>query len=110
MTTCAVSEAADETGAAGAAACWKARSAKSTCIGALKIAEGERVALPCTTAMTEAESHRILVVDDEPDITAANGREAARESVERVPELAPGTSVDRVVAWLTGRHTRGNVA
>src|SRR5436190_5675382 len=37
---------------------------------ALKIAEGARVALPCTTPMTESESHRILVVDDEPDITA----------------------------------------
>src|SRR5206468_3662699 len=31
---------------------------------ALKIAEGARVALPCTTSMTESESHRILVVDD----------------------------------------------
>src|SRR2546430_10729662 len=96
MTTCAVSEAADETGAAGAAACWKARSAKGTCIGALKIAEGERVALPCTTAMTDAASHRILVLHDEPHITAllayhlaksgypvftpANGRDPRRTS------------------------------
>src|SRR5207247_272335 len=61
---------------------------------ALKIAEGARVALPCTTPMTESESHRVLVVDDEPDITAlvayhlakagyrvitaANGRDALR--------------------------------
>src|SRR2546422_10615100 len=31
-------------------------------------------------------------------------------TVERVPELAPGAGVDRVVGWLTGRHTRGSVA
>src|SRR5436190_11621939 len=104
MTTCAVSEAADETGAAGAAACWKASSAKSTCIGALKIAEGERVALPCTTSMTESESHRILVVDDEPGtpplvashlaragsrgITAPNGSDALRTAGQARPARA----------------------
>src|SRR6185295_17000938 len=27
-------------------------------------------------------------------------------TVERVPELAPGVGVDRVVAWLTARHAR----
>src|SRR2546423_4167997 len=126
MTTCAVSEAADETGAAGAAACWKARSAKSTCIGALKIAEGERVALPCTTAMTESASHRILVVDDEPDITAlvayhlakagyrvitaANGRDALRTAREERPDLVvldlmlPGVSGYDVLADLRRRE------
>src|SRR5258707_13759689 len=31
-------------------------------------------------------------------------------TVERVPELAPGVSVDRVIGWLTGRHARGSVA
>jgi phosphohistidine phosphatase len=31
-------------------------------------------------------------------------------TVERVPELAPGAGVDRVVGWLTGRHARGSVA
>src|SRR6266516_2642055 len=31
-------------------------------------------------------------------------------TVERVAELTPGASVDRVVAWLTGRHARGSVA
>ena len=31
-------------------------------------------------------------------------------TVERVPELTPGAGVDRVVAWLTGRHARGSVA
>src|SRR2546430_2887778 len=126
MTTCAVSEAADETGAAGAAACWKARSAKSTCIGALKIAEGEPVALPCTTAMTESASHRILVVDDEPDITAlvayhlakagyrvitaANGRDALRTAREERPDLVvldlmlPGVSGYDVLAELRRRE------
>src|SRR5437879_13010648 len=37
---------------------------------ALKIAEGARVALPCTTPMTESESHRIPVVGDEPRLQA----------------------------------------
>lgn len=31
-------------------------------------------------------------------------------TVERVPELAPGTGVDRMVAWLAGRQARGTVA
>jgi len=31
-------------------------------------------------------------------------------TVERVAELAPGASVDRVVGWLAGRHARGSVA
>ncbi len=31
-------------------------------------------------------------------------------TTERVAELTPGASVDRVVAWLTGRHARGSVA
>jgi len=31
-------------------------------------------------------------------------------TVERVPELAPGAGLDRVLAWLTARHTRGSVA
>ena len=31
-------------------------------------------------------------------------------TVERVPELAPGAGVDRVVGWLAGRHARGSVA
>src|SRR5256885_4056691 len=31
-------------------------------------------------------------------------------TVERVPELAPGVGVDRVIGWLTGRHARGSVA
>src|SRR2546425_7487968 len=31
-------------------------------------------------------------------------------TVERVAELTPGASVDRVVAWLTSRHARGSVA
>src|SRR3989440_3312 len=30
-------------------------------------------------------------------------------TVEWVAELTPGASVDRVVAWLTGRHARGSV-
>jgi len=30
-------------------------------------------------------------------------------TTERVAELTPGASVDRVVAWLTGRHARGSV-
>src|SRR3989449_4420113 len=30
-------------------------------------------------------------------------------TIERVAELTPGASVDRVVAWLTGRHARGSV-
>jgi phosphohistidine phosphatase len=29
--------------------------------------------------------------------------------VERVPELAPGAGVDRVVGWLAGRHARGSL-
>ncbi len=31
-------------------------------------------------------------------------------SVERVPDLAPGAGVDRVVSWLADRHARGSVA
>jgi len=31
-------------------------------------------------------------------------------SVERVPDLAPGGGVDRVVGWLADRHARGVVA
>ena len=31
-------------------------------------------------------------------------------SVERVPDLAPGAGVDRVVSWLAERHARGSVA
>src|SRR5437762_11858126 len=31
-------------------------------------------------------------------------------TVERVAELTPGASLDRVVAWLTGGHARGSVA
>ena len=31
-------------------------------------------------------------------------------TVERVPELAPGAGLDRVLGWLTARHTRGTVA
>jgi phosphohistidine phosphatase len=31
-------------------------------------------------------------------------------AVERVAELAPGTSGDRLVAWLAGRHAHGTVA
>jgi phosphohistidine phosphatase len=31
-------------------------------------------------------------------------------SVERVPDLAPGAGVDRVVTWLAERHARGSVA
>lgn len=30
-------------------------------------------------------------------------------TLERVPELAPGAGVDRVVAWLSGRQARGTV-
>src|SRR2546422_748166 len=123
MTTWAVSETADE---GGAAACWKASSVKSTCIGAVKIAEGARVALPWTTPMTASESHRILVVDDEPDITAlvayhiakagyrvitaANGRDALRTAREERPDLVvldlmlPGVSGYDVLAELRRRE------
>jgi phosphohistidine phosphatase len=31
-------------------------------------------------------------------------------TVERVSDLAPDAGVDRVVAWLSGRHARGSVA
>ena len=31
-------------------------------------------------------------------------------SLERVPDLAPGAGVDRVVSWLADRHARGSVA
>src|SRR2546430_3887428 len=31
-------------------------------------------------------------------------------SVERVPDLAPGAGVDRVVSWLADRHARGSGA
>src|SRR2546423_8405191 len=31
-------------------------------------------------------------------------------SVERVPDLAPGAGVDRVVSWLADRHARRSVA
>ena len=31
-------------------------------------------------------------------------------AVERVPQLAPGVGVDRVVEWLADRHARGSVA
>src|SRR3989442_6543584 len=31
-------------------------------------------------------------------------------TVERVPELAPGAGVDRVIAWLAGRQARGSLA
>src|SRR5256886_10541023 len=93
---------------------------------ALKIAEGERVTLPCTTPMTESESHRILVVDDEPDITAlvayhlakagyrvitaANGRDALRTAREERPDLVlldlmlPGASGYDVLAELRRRE------
>src|SRR3989449_342759 len=89
---------------------------------ALKIAEGARVALPCTTPMTESESHRILVVDDEPDITAlvayhlakagyrvitaVNGRDALRTARQERPDLVvldlmlPGASGYDVLAEL----------
>jgi phosphohistidine phosphatase len=30
--------------------------------------------------------------------------------VDRVPELAPGTSVDRVIAWLQSQPTQGTIA
>jgi phosphohistidine phosphatase len=30
--------------------------------------------------------------------------------VERVPELAPGAGVDRVVSWLAGQGSRGTIA
>ncbi len=93
---------------------------------ALKIAEGERVALPWTTRMTESESHRVLVVDDEPDITAlvayhlakagyrvitaANGRDALRTAREERPDLVvldlmlPGASGYDVLAELRRRE------
>jgi len=31
-------------------------------------------------------------------------------AVDRVPELAPGAGVERVVGWLAGRHAQGVVA
>src|SRR6266705_4484419 len=93
---------------------------------ALKIAEGARVALPCTTPMTESESHRILVVDDEPDITAlvayhlakegyrvttaASGRDALRAAREERPDLVvldlmlPGASGYDVLTDLRRRE------
>ena len=30
--------------------------------------------------------------------------------VERIPELAPGAGVDRVVTWLASQHARGTIA
>src|SRR5437879_9198017 len=93
---------------------------------ALKIAGGARVALPCTTPMTESESHRILVVDDEPDITAlvayhlakagyrvitaVNGRDALRTARQERPDLVvldlmlPGASGYDVLAELRRRE------
>src|SRR5439155_22793750 len=69
---------------------------------ALKIAKREWVALPCC-AVSKPASHRILVVDDEPDITAlvayhlakegyrvttaASGRDALRAAREERPDL-----------------------
>src|SRR2546426_10360308 len=76
--------------------------------------------------MTESESHRILVVDDEPDITAlapshlakagyrvataANGRDALRTAREERPDLVvldlmlPGASGYDVLAELRRRE------
>src|SRR2546426_12046689 len=87
---------------------------------ALKIAEGARVALPCTTPMTESESHRILVVDDEPDITAlvayhlakagyrvitaVNGRDALRTARQERPDLVVLDLIDRKSTRLNSSH------
>src|SRR6266566_2776395 len=76
--------------------------------------------------MTESESHRVLVVDDEPDITAlvayhlakagyrvitaANGRDALRTARQERPDLVvldlmlPGVSGYDVLAELRGRE------
>src|SRR5256714_251493 len=91
---------------------------------ALKIAKRDWVTLPCS-AVSKPASHRILVVDDEPDITAlvayhlakegyrgttaASGRDALRAAREERPDLVvldlmlPGASGYDVLADLRRR-------
>ena len=92
---------------------------------ALKIAKRDWVTLPCS-AVSKPASHRILVVDDEPDITAlvayhlakegyrvttaASGRDALRAAREERPDLVvldlmlPGASGYDVLTELRGRE------
>ena len=84
--------------------------------------DSERPLTPEGRRKMERAAHGLKDLVPELDVLAASPYKRAVETaeiiggaygalnVERVPELAPGAGVDRVVGWLAGRHALGNVA
>ena len=84
--------------------------------------DSERPLTPEGRRKMERAAHGLKELVPELDVLAASPYKRAVETaeiiggaygalnVERVPELAPGAGVDRVVGWLAGRHALGNVA
>src|SRR5438034_1098826 len=84
--------------------------------------DSERPLTPEGRRKMERAAHGLKELVPELDVLAASPYKRAVDTaeiiagaygelnVERVPELAPGAGVDRVVGWLAGRHALGNVA